>query len=94
MTIAKTIISQINAIDRRAIWAWGAKDFVNTGTGLQFKVGGLAKFKGHVHIKLDEGSDLYDIEFYKIRKGEIKVVHDCRGIFADNLVNVIDMVVQ
>lgn len=93
MNIAKTILEQIRAIDGRAMWAWGAKDIVNTGAGLQFKVGGLAKFKGHIHIKLN-ASDLYDIEFYKIRKGDIKVTNKFDDVYAEDLVNVIDSVVQ
>ena len=93
MNIAKTILEQIRTIDPRATWAWGAKDFVNTGAGLQFKVGGLAKFKGHVHVKLN-ASDLYDVEFYKIRAGNIKVTNKFDDVFAEDLVNVIDSVVQ
>lgn len=93
MNIAQTILSQIKTLDGRAMWAWGAKDLVNTGSGLQFKVGGLAKFKGHVLIKLNT-SDLYDVEFYKIRKGDMKVTNTFSDVFADNLVEVIDSVVQ
>jgi hypothetical protein len=93
MNIAQTILSQIKTLDGRAMWAWGAKDLVNTGSGLQFKVGGLAKFKGHVLIKLN-ASDLYDVEFYKIRKGDIKVTNTFSDVFAENLVEVIDSVVQ
>ena len=94
MNIAQTILSQIRTIDPRATWAWGAKDFVNTGKGLQFRTGGLAKHKGLVHVKYNEAEDLYDIDYLKIKKGVPTVVHYQKGIFADNLVNVIDMVVQ
>lgn len=93
MNIAQTILSQIKTLDGRALWAWGAKDLVNTGTGLQFKVGGLAKFKGQVLVKLN-AADLYDIEFFKIRKGEVKVTNTFTDVFAEDLVDVIDSVVQ
>lgn len=94
MNIAQIILSQIKTIDPRAMWAWGAKDLVNTGKGLQFRVGGMAKFKGIVNIVYNEGDDLYDIDFMKVRKGEIKVVQNKRGVFVDQLVNTIDLVVQ
>ena len=93
MTIAQTILSQIKTLDGRALWAWGAKDLVNTGNGLQFKVGGLAKFKGQVLVKLND-SDLYDIEFFKLRKGEVKVITALSDVFAEDLVATIDSVVQ
>jgi hypothetical protein len=94
MTIAKTILSQIKTLDVRATWAWGASNLVDTGTGLQFKVGGMAKFKGQVLVTLNEGTDLYDIEFFKVRKGEIKVIESMEGVFAEDLVSMIDSVVQ
>lgn len=94
MNVAKTILDQIKAIDARAMWAWGAKDLVNTGKGLQFRVGGLANFKGLVHVRYDEGNDLYDVEFIKIKKGVPVVVKKEEGVFCDCLVKVIDATVQ
>jgi hypothetical protein len=93
MNVAQTILSQIKAIDGRALWAWGAKELVNTGKGLQFRTGGMAKHKGLVHIKLN-ANDLYDIEFYKIRAGIIKTVATEADVFAEDLVRMIDAVVQ
>jgi hypothetical protein len=93
MTTAKTIMSQIKMIDAYAFMAWGAKEFVDTGSGLQFKVGGLAKFKGYVHITLNS-LDLYDIHFFKIRSGVMKTVSQSSNIFVEDLVNTIDLVVQ
>lgn len=94
MNTAQTIISQIKAIDGRAFWAWGAKDLVNTGKGLQFRVGGMAKFKGLVHVKYNEATDLYDIDFMKIKKGVPTIVHTDNDVFVEDLVNVIDLTVQ
>lgn len=94
MNVAKTILNQIKAIDARAMWAWGAKDLVNTGKGLQFRVGGMAKFKGLVHVRYNEGDDLYDVEFIKIKKGIPVVVKKDEGVFCDCLVSVIDATVQ
>ena len=94
MNVAQTILSQIKAIDARALWAWGAKDLVNTGAGLQFRVGGMAKFKGLVHVKYNAGADLYTIEFSKVRKGLPTVVNSVSDVYAESLVNEIDRVVQ
>lgn len=94
MTIARTILDQIRTIDPRAMWAWGAKDLVDTRVGLQFRVGGMAKFKGLVHVKYNEGTDLYDVQFLKIRKGVPTVVSESTDTFVEDLVNVIDTVVQ
>ena len=93
MTIAQTILSQIKTIDPRATWAWGAKEFVNMGDGLKFKTSGMVKWKGYVYIKYNEGTDLYDIEFFRIRNCEIKCDKGMTDIFAEDLVRVIDEVV-
>jgi hypothetical protein len=93
MTIAQTILSQIKTIDPRATWAWGAKELVNMGDGLKFKTSGMVKWKGYVYIKYNEGTDLYDIEFFRIRGVNIKTDKGMTDIFAEDLVNVIDEVV-
>lgn len=93
MTIAQTILSQIKTIDPRATWAWGAKELVNMGDGLKFKTSGMVKWKGYVYIKYNEGTDLYDIEFFRIRNCEIKCDKGMTDIFAEDLVRVIDEVV-
>ena len=93
MTIAQTILSQIKTIDPRATWAWGAKEFVNMGDGLKFKTSGMVKWKGYVYIKYNEGTDLYDIEFFRIRNCEIKCDKGMTDIYAEDLVSVIDSVV-
>ena len=94
MTVAATILSQLKALDPRAMWAWGAKDLANTGKGLQFRVGGLAKFKGLVHIRYNEGSDLYEIDFIKIKKGLPVVVKTVDDVYVEDMINVIDATVQ
>lgn len=93
MTIAQTILSQIKTIDPRATWAWGAKELVNMGDGLKFKTSGMVKWKGYVYIKYNEGTDLYDIEFFRIRNCEIKCDKGMTDVFAEDLVRVIDEVV-
>ena len=91
MNVATIIHNQIQAIDAAALWAWGSKDFVNTGDGLQFKTSGLSRWKGIVHITLDAAADLYNIKFYRIRKATILVDKHIEGVLAEDLVEYIDM---
>lgn len=93
MTIAQTILSQIKTIDPMATFAWGAKDLVNMGDGLKFKTTGMVKWKGYVYIKYNQGTDLYDIEFFRIRNFEVKNDKQMHDVFAEDLVNIIDSVV-
>ena len=67
---------------------------VNTGKGLQFRTGGMAKHKGLVHVKYNEGTDLYDIGFIEIKKSMPVVEHAVSDVFVEDLVNTIDLTVQ
>lgn len=93
MTIAQNILSQIKAVDPDAAWAWGAKELVNMDDGLKFKTTGMVKWKGYVYIKYNNGTDLYDIEFFRIRNFEIKCDKGVTDIYAEDLVRVIDEMV-
>lgn len=90
MNVAQTILSQIKTLDRMAMFAWGAKDLISMGDGLKFKTSGLAKWKGYVYIKYNEGTDLYDISFFRFRKNEVKYDDVVEGVYVDSLINVID----
>jgi len=90
MTIAKTILSQIKTIDPWAMGAWGAKELVAKESGLQFKSSGMVKWKGIVSVNYIAGADHYDVEFGKIRKYEYKVNEVKKGVYAPELVDVID----
>ena len=90
MNIAQTILEQIKTIDRMALFAWGAKDFVNMGDGLKFKTSGMTPWKGQVYIKYNYGRDLYEIEFFRVGKAEIKVNKVLEDVYAEDLVSVID----
>lgn len=93
MNTATIIRDQIRALDRFAFGAWGTKDMVNMGDGLKFKTSGMVRWKGQVYVKYNEGTDLYDIDFFRIRKAEIKYDQRLEGVFAEDLVGVIDKVV-
>ena len=88
--VAETILGQIKAIDVWAMGAWGAKDLINMGDGVKFKTSGMVKWKGYVYVKYDHGRDLYDVIFARIRKMEWQVVEQVNGVFAEDLVRVID----
>lgn len=90
MTIAQTILSQIKTLDRMAMMAWGAKELVNMGDGLKFKTSGMTPWKGYVYVKYDAGMDLYNIEFFRIRKYEVKVDKQIESVYAEDLVSIID----
>ena len=90
MNIAQTILSQIKILDPKALFAWGAKELVNMGDGLKFKTSGMVRWKGYVYVHYNEGTDLYDVEFAKIRKAEWKRANMIEGVFVEDLVRVID----
>jgi hypothetical protein len=90
MNVATIIRDQIRALDRRAFMAWGAKDFVAMGDGLKFKTSGLVKWKGYVYVKYDEGMDLYNVQFARIRNLDWKVDKEVNGVYVEDLVHIID----
>lgn len=95
--IANTIYQQIRtgsvqgcANGVHAMGCWGFNHPVDTLNGLKFKVNGL-KHKGFVHVIYNEGSDLYDIDFYD-RK--LNVVKKLEMVYCDELTSIIDTVVE
>lgn len=102
LEIANTILGQIRATDRMALWAWGAKDFmalngsdeaskVSLG-GVQFKVSGM-KHKGIVKVNL-MANDTYTVVIGSVRKGEWKVKSSTDDVYCDNLMEVIDGLIE
>jgi len=87
--IAETILSQIKQLDGWALAAWGAKELVNLGDGLQFKTSGMTPWKGYVQIRLN-GLDYYDLSFVKVRKGIPKTMKEIKDVVAFDLVESID----
>lgn len=93
MEIAKIILGQIKYLDKMALMAWGAKNYValpkskEIQGGLRFKVNGL-KFRGWVKIELTY-LDEYSISFINENLEIEKVYH---GVYCDMLVDIIDYV--
>jgi hypothetical protein len=90
MSVAQTIRQQINTIDRSAFMAWGVKTMIANTNGLQFKSTGMCRWKGWVDVKYNEGTDLYDIDFFRIRAGKLIMDRKVADIFAEDLVATID----
>ncbi len=90
MNTAQTILSQIKTLDPMAMFAWGAKDLVNMGDGLKFKTSGMTPYKGQVYIKYNEGRDLYEIQFFRIRNAELKMDKIVEDVYAEDMVGIID----
>lgn len=88
--IAKTILSQIKTLDSSALWAWGSKNLIALPDGLQFKSSGMVKWKGYVEVKYDAGQDLYNVIFSRVRKSQVIVDKSVEGVYAEDLVSVID----
>lgn len=90
MTVAQTILTQIKAIDFWAMGAWGAKELVAMNDGLKFKTSGTVKWKGYVYVKYDYGRDLYDVIFARLRKMAWVEDEKVEGVYAEDLVRIID----
>ena len=90
MNVAQTILSQIKTLDSRALFAWGARDMIDMGNGIKFKTSGMTPYKGYVYIKYNEGNDLYDIQFFRIRNMLVTYDQKVNSVYAENLVSVID----
>jgi len=58
--------------------------------GLQFKSTGMCRWKGWVDVKYNEGTDLYDIDFFRIRAGKLIMDRTATDVYAEDLVSVID----
>lgn len=90
MNTAQVILSQIKTLDPRALYAWGVKDLINMGDGLKFKTSGLTPWKGYVYIKYNSGRDLYEIQFFRFRKLEVKYDKIIEDVYVEDLVRIID----
>ena len=102
--IASTILDQIKATDRAALMAWGTRnptimpagkvgeDGYQRG-GVQFKVNGGKLGHGVVKVRL-MANDTYMVETGKVRTGQWKPQGKRDGVYADNLMETIDHMVE
>ena len=80
--VAKTILQQLGG--NKFIAMTGAKNFGSSSKSLQFKIGRNSKSISHVIITL-KSSDLYDVEFIRMRGTSRKVIKKLKGVYADQL---------
>lgn len=90
MNTATIIRDQIRSMDFWAFGAWGAKQLTDTGHGLKFKTSGMVRWKGYVHIILDEAKDLYRVEFFRIRGAKLISDGCISDVFVENLIDTIN----
>lgn len=89
--VGDTILKQINVMDKWALNAWGAKNYVLLKDGIQFDVRG-PKFKGRILIQLSK-KDTYDVTAGNIRKMDWKVKKFVRDISVEQLVDVLNNII-
>lgn len=82
MTIAQTILSQLGG--RRFVAMTGAKNFIDCGDYLTFKLSKNASRATHVKIKLDP-SDTYVMEFIRVRGTDVATIKITEMIYAESL---------
>ena len=91
MQIAETILKQLTCgvKNRVRVMSWGARGFkaALNENFLIFRVTGR-KFIGRVKITLNEGLDVYEVEFIKGRNSE--TIKKIDMVYCDNLTEVID----
>ena len=93
LTIAKTIMAQIKTIDRMALMAWGAKNFIGSEDGIAFDVNG-PKHRGRITIKLND-MDLYDIQAGHMNRRTFDWIVDAEesDVYVEDLVRFLDGII-
>ena len=87
LEIAQTIKDQLGG--RIFSVMTGAKNFVAlNGGGLSFKVGRNCKGVNRVSVLYDTASDLYGVEFGRLRGSQYKVLTKIDGVYCDQLQSV------
>jgi hypothetical protein len=84
MNIAQTILEQLGG--RRFIAMTGARDFLDCGNALKFRIpGNIAQKRINLVMITLNGSDLYDVEFGRLWKMNYKPVEKHDDVYFDEL---------
>ena len=86
--VAQTILKQVGG--NRFIAMTGAKTFITTNTGIIFTIGRNPAKINKVIIDYNSGTDLYDIEFGRIRKNDYKKIKKVTGVYFDQLIPIFE----
>ena len=81
MSTAQTIVAQLGRITLAMI---GAKNILDTGDGVQMKIGKNPKRWTHLTIEL-RGDDTYTVKLSRVRKFEVVSEERVHGVHADGL---------
>ncbi len=82
MSIAKEILRQLGG--NRFIAMTGAKNFLDHGNALSFKIGRNSSRANKVKVTLDP-DDTYTVEFGRFQKLEYKTLETKSGVYNDML---------
>jgi hypothetical protein len=93
LSVAKEILRQLKMMDPVALMAWGFQKPSGDENSLTFRVNGALVGHAFVTIILN-GKDLYDIEVYKIRKYQKKMITRVEDVYAEDMIDVIDHIVE
>ena len=91
MQVAETIMSQLkqSKVNGFPFFNYsGAKDFVGAENFLQFSIPNKKRI-AKIRIVIDEAQDLYNLEFYKKKGFEMILSNNIKGIFADQMVELV-----
>ena len=81
----KSVANEIyRQIGKGALFMIGAKNFACDNNMLGFKIGRNSKSVNYIRITLNS-MDTYDVDFLRIRAGEVKTVSEEHGIYNDML---------
>jgi hypothetical protein len=86
-TTAREILNQLGG-NRFAVMT-GARDFMSTGNGVQFRIGRNAKSVNRVAVTLN-GLDLYDVMFWNVRSAKATIRSEVENVYADQLRSVFE----
>jgi hypothetical protein len=84
--VAKEIMSQIG---RQALFMIGAKQFVDHGDALTFRVGRNKITVNIIRVTYNKGKDDYTLEFLRQRGVNLKTVKTVPGVYAEDLTRII-----
>ena len=87
-TVANIILQQIG---QRALDMMGARDLMDGGDSVIFRIGKNAKKISKIAIVYDKGWDHYDITFFTGRGVTLESVKELVGVYADSFHQVIEM---
>lgn len=88
-TIAQLILTQLG--NGRFVTMTGAKNLLNTGKGLSFRIPGTMTKNRINYVKVElNGFDLYDVTFGRIHGSTYTVISTHEDVFCENLVELFE----